>query len=163
MPNLTFNYGPGAHHARVSDVSKCCSLRRLGVFGHGQVAGIGQALQQTSDLRYYLARNEQAMVHTATAFAESCTYCVHLVCRAGRHHIITGATDRDDYRSLLRVTQRRTCTAATRVSQDTSVNDAFKPVLLLGLHKSSRPATRVLTSPVKRARSLSRCPAGCTS
>ena len=40
------------------------------IFGHGKVAGVGQALQQYSDdLPYYLARNEQAMVHAASAFA----------------------------------------------------------------------------------------------
>ena len=32
-----------------------------GIFGHGNVAGVGQALQQTPGFRYYLARNEQAM------------------------------------------------------------------------------------------------------
>ncbi len=31
-----------------------------GIFGHGNLAGIGQALQQMPDFRYYLARNEQA-------------------------------------------------------------------------------------------------------
>jgi hypothetical protein len=42
----------------------------MGIFGHGNVAGVGQALQQYSDdLPYYLARNEQAMVHAASAFA----------------------------------------------------------------------------------------------
>src|SRR6266403_2035672 len=41
-----------------------------GIFGHGNIAGVGQALQQAPALRYYLARNEQAMVHTATAFAK---------------------------------------------------------------------------------------------
>ncbi len=54
-----------------------------GIFGHGNVAGVGQALQQTPDFRYYLARNEQAMVHTATAYAKmknrlgtfACTSC----------------------------------------------------------------------------------------
>ena len=41
-----------------------------GIFGHGNVAGIGQALQQHPDFRYYQTRNEQAMVHTAAAFAK---------------------------------------------------------------------------------------------
>ena len=41
----------------------------LGIFGHGNVAGIGQALEQDHGLRYYLFRNEQAMVHAATGFA----------------------------------------------------------------------------------------------
>ena len=37
---------------------------------HGNLAGIGQALQQSPELRYYQSRNEQAMVHTAAAFAK---------------------------------------------------------------------------------------------
>ena len=43
----------------------------FGIFGHGNVAGIGQALQQMPELRYYQARNEQAMVHTAAAYAKT--------------------------------------------------------------------------------------------
>jgi len=47
----------------------------FGIFGHGNVAGIGQALDQMSDrIRYYQCRNEQAMVHTAAAFAKH-SYC----------------------------------------------------------------------------------------
>ena len=42
----------------------------FGIFGHGNVAGIGQALQQNPEFRYFQCRNEQAMVHTAAAFAK---------------------------------------------------------------------------------------------
>ena len=42
-----------------------------GIFGHGNVAGVGQALEQDRGLQYYLCRNEQAMVHTAAAFAKA--------------------------------------------------------------------------------------------
>ena len=43
----------------------------FGIFGHGNVAGIGQALDQAGGpLEYYQCRNEQAMVHTAAAFAK---------------------------------------------------------------------------------------------
>jgi 3D-(3,5/4)-trihydroxycyclohexane-1,2-dione acylhydrolase (decyclizing) len=42
----------------------------FGIFGHGNVAGVGQALLEESDnFRYYLARNEQAMVHSAVGYA----------------------------------------------------------------------------------------------
>ena len=42
----------------------------FGIFGHGNVAGVGQALQQyPEDLTYYQARNEQAMVHASAALA----------------------------------------------------------------------------------------------
>jgi 3D-(3,5/4)-trihydroxycyclohexane-1,2-dione acylhydrolase (decyclizing) len=44
----------------------------FGIFGHGNVAGMGQALEQDSQLPYYLARNEQAMVHAAAGFAKAC-------------------------------------------------------------------------------------------
>ncbi|MHC4229674.1 MAG: hypothetical protein ACYSW0_19750 [Planctomycetota bacterium] len=42
----------------------------FGVFGHGCVSGVGQALQQYPRLRYYQTRNEQAMVHASTAYAK---------------------------------------------------------------------------------------------
>ena len=42
----------------------------FGIFGHGNISGMGQALQQIPALRYYQARNEQGMVHAATAFAK---------------------------------------------------------------------------------------------
>ena len=41
-----------------------------GIFGHGCIAGIGQALQQNPDFRYYQCKNEQAAVHISTAFAK---------------------------------------------------------------------------------------------
>src|SRR5512132_763926 len=66
-----------------------------GIFGHGNVAGIGQALQQTSDFRYYLPRNEQAMVHTATAFAKMSNRLRAFACTSsigpGATNMITGA------------------------------------------------------------------------
>jgi 3D-(3,5/4)-trihydroxycyclohexane-1,2-dione acylhydrolase (decyclizing) len=40
-----------------------------GIFGHGNVAGIGQALHQEASLRYVLSRNEQAQVHAAAGYA----------------------------------------------------------------------------------------------
>jgi TPP-dependent trihydroxycyclohexane-1,2-dione (THcHDO) dehydratase len=43
----------------------------LGIFGHGNVAGLGQALEQDPGLPYYLFRNEQGMVHAAAAFAKT--------------------------------------------------------------------------------------------
>src|ERR1051326_2893046 len=53
----------------------------FGIFGHGNVAGIGQALYQDPDLlTYYQARNEQAMVHTAVGFARMKNRLETLVC-----------------------------------------------------------------------------------
>ena len=51
----------------------------FGIFGHGNVAGLGQALLQNEvdpaqgedRLKYYLARNEQGMVHAAVSYART--------------------------------------------------------------------------------------------
>src|SRR5438132_11800064 len=45
-----------------------------GIFGHGNVAGVGQALEELADetgLRYHRPQNEQAMVHLAAAYAKA--------------------------------------------------------------------------------------------
>jgi len=52
-----------------TDARTAFCRRRLGNLWHGNIAGVGQALQQQPAFRYYLARNEQAMVHISTAFA----------------------------------------------------------------------------------------------
>src|SRR5438046_10407104 len=66
----------------------------FGIFGHGNVAGIGQALLQHPELlRYHQARNEQAMVHTAAAYARNRLGA--LVCTSsigpGATNMVTGA------------------------------------------------------------------------
>src|SRR5256886_3942505 len=67
----------------------------FGIFGHGNVAGIGQALQQLPALRYYQARNEQAMVHAAAAYAKTKNRLQTLVCTSsvgpGATNMVTGA------------------------------------------------------------------------
>src|SRR5690625_6737048 len=67
-----------------------------GIFGHGNVAGLSQALHQYQEVPYYLARNEQAMTHTAIAFAKA-KYRMHaLACTAlvgpGSTNIINSET-----------------------------------------------------------------------
>lgn len=43
----------------------------MGIFGHGNVTGIGEALERSAgDLVYVQGKNEQGMVHAATAFAK---------------------------------------------------------------------------------------------
>src|ERR1700753_4464712 len=67
----------------------------FGIFGHGNVAGIGEALQQNPDFPYYLFRNEQGMVHAATGFAKMSNRLRTLVCTSsigpGATNMITGA------------------------------------------------------------------------
>src|SRR3712207_7541322 len=66
------------------------------IFGHGNVAGVGQALQQYSgDLTYYQARNEQAMVHAAAAYFRQKNGLQTLACTSsigpGATNMVTGA------------------------------------------------------------------------
>src|SRR5580698_5787214 len=141
----------------------------VGIFGHGNVAGIGQALQQNPDFPYYLCRNEQAMVHTAAAFAKMSNRLRTLVCTSsvgpGATNMVTGAAgatinrlpvlllpgDIFARRNVAPVFQQ----LESPSSQDVSVNDCFKPVSRYWDH-ISRPeqvlyalpeALRVLTSP----------------
>ncbi|MER7319892.1 3D-(3,5/4)-trihydroxycyclohexane-1,2-dione acylhydrolase (decyclizing) [Streptomyces albidoflavus] len=74
-----------------------------GVFGHGNVAGLGQALAEhtaerpdgTGDLRFHQGRSEQAMVHAATGFArQSRRLAAHAVTTSigpGATNLVTGA------------------------------------------------------------------------
>src|SRR5919201_7020310 len=53
----------------------------LGIFGHGNVAGLGQALEEHGqDLPFLQGRNEQSMVHTAAAFAKASLRRATLAC-----------------------------------------------------------------------------------
>src|SRR5438045_8693007 len=68
----------------------------FGIFGHGNLAGVGQALAQSPDLlTYYQARNEQAMVHTAAGFAKMRNRLSTFACTTsigpGATNMITGA------------------------------------------------------------------------
>jgi 3D-(3,5/4)-trihydroxycyclohexane-1,2-dione acylhydrolase (decyclizing) len=68
----------------------------FGIFGHGNVAGVGQALQQyADDMPYYQARNEQAMVHAASAYARQKNRLQTLACTSsigpGATNMVTGA------------------------------------------------------------------------
>ena len=67
----------------------------FGIFGHGNVAGVGQALLESSDLPYYQARNEQGMVHTAVGYARMKNRLSTLACTSsigpGATNMVTGA------------------------------------------------------------------------
>ena len=115
----------------------------FGIFGHGNVAGVGQALHQYADsFRFYQTRNEQAMVHTAAAFAKMNNRLRTLACTTsigpGATNMITaaaGATinripvlllpgDIFSTRLVAPVLQQ----LESPSSQDISVNDCFKPI-----------------------------------
>ncbi|MGQ8336984.1 3D-(3,5/4)-trihydroxycyclohexane-1,2-dione acylhydrolase (decyclizing) [Sunxiuqinia sp. A32] len=114
----------------------------FGIFGHGNLAGFGQALQQNPDFRYYLVRNEQAAVHTAVGYAKMKNRLSTFVCTSsigpGATNMITaaaGATinripvllmpgDLFAKRQVAPVLQQ----LESAISQDISVNDCFKPV-----------------------------------
>ena len=124
----------------------------LGIFGHGNVAGIGQALLEEElratdagerpGLPYVLGRNEQAMVHTAVGFAKHrdrlSTWAVTASVGPGSTNMLTGAALATINR--IPVLLLPSGTLATRVSTpvlqelelphtaDVSVNDAFRPL-----------------------------------
>jgi 3D-(3,5/4)-trihydroxycyclohexane-1,2-dione acylhydrolase (decyclizing) len=141
----------------------------FGIFGHGNIAGIGQALQQMPEFRYYQSRNEQAAVHTAVAYAKVKDRLQTLVCTSsigpGATNMITGAAvatinrlpvlllpgDIFARRNVAPVLQQ----LESEQTQDISVNDCFKPVSRYW-DRINRPdqlltalpqAMRVLTSP----------------
>jgi 3D-(3,5/4)-trihydroxycyclohexane-1,2-dione acylhydrolase (decyclizing) len=68
----------------------------FGIFGHGNVAGIGQALYQYRDsMPFHQARNEQAMVHIASGYARMRDRLGTFACTSsigpGATNMITGA------------------------------------------------------------------------
>src|SRR3954467_11402527 len=122
-----------------------------GIFGHGNVAGVGQALLEREQagnstgehvLRYRQARNEQAMVHAAVGYARPRDRLAAYACTAsvgpGSTNMVTGAALATVNR--IPVLLLPGDVFATRVanpvlqeledprSYDVSVNDAFKPV-----------------------------------
>jgi 3D-(3,5/4)-trihydroxycyclohexane-1,2-dione acylhydrolase (decyclizing) len=141
-----------------------------GIFGHGNVAGIGQALQQYSDrIRYYQSRNEQAQVHAAVAYAKHKNRLQTFACTSsigpGATNMITGAAvatvnripvlllPGDIFAERIQAPVLQQLESET--TQDIGVNDCFKPVsrywdriyrpeqLITALPE----AMRVLTSP----------------
>jgi 3D-(3,5/4)-trihydroxycyclohexane-1,2-dione acylhydrolase (decyclizing) len=143
----------------------------FGIFGHGNIAGIGQALQQMPEFRYYQARNEQAMVHAAVAYAKTRNRLQAFVCTSsigpGATNMLTGAAtatinrlpvlllpgDIFARRNVAPVLQQ----LESEHTQDISVNDCFKPISRYW-DRISRPeqlltalpeAMRVLTSPAE--------------
>lgn len=143
----------------------------FGIFGHGNIGGIGQALYQNPAFRYYQSRNEQAMVHTAIAYAKVKNRLGAFVCTTsigpGATNMITGAATATINRIpvLLLVGDIFSTRSVDPVlqqleypySNDISVNDCFKPVskywdrinrpeqLMAALPK----AMRILTSPAE--------------
>lgn len=144
----------------------------FGIFGHGNVAGVGQALYEYGqDLPYYQPCNEQSMVHTAIGFAKASRRRATFACSSsigpGATNMITGAATATINR--LPVLLLPSDYYATRhqgpvlqqvehpVSADVSVNDCFRPVSRF-FDRVSRPeqlltalpeAMRVLTDPAE--------------
>ena len=115
----------------------------LGIFGHGNVAGIGQALQESrDDAATTWSRNEQAMVHIAAGFAKMQNRLQTLACTSsigpGATNMLTGAAAATINRVPVLLlpgdifASRRPAPVLQQLessqSQDVSVNDCFKPV-----------------------------------
>ena len=130
-------------HSRRDGVTRRFIPKVLGIFGHGNVAGLGEALQAAgNDLPYIPGRNEQALVHTAAAFAKMSNRLQTLACTSsvgpGATNMITGAAgatinrvpvlllpgDIFAARQVAPVLQQLESSSAPEMS----VNDAFRPV-----------------------------------
>lgn len=148
----------------------------FGIFGHGNVAGLGEALLEAElatpgALPYYQGRNEQAMVHAAVGFARMRNRLSTLACTSsvgpGATNMVTGAALATVNR--LPVLLLPSDVFATRVAdpvlqqlehpsqRDVSANDAFRPVSRF-FDRVDRPeqlpaallgAMRVLTDPAE--------------
>ena len=115
----------------------------FGIFGHGNVAGLGEALLAARDrLRFFVPRNEQAMVHTAAAFAKMRNRMQTLACTTsigpGATNMLTAAAGATINRLPVLLlpgdifATRRAAPVLQQLespaSLDQSVNDCFKPV-----------------------------------
>ena len=143
----------------------------LGIFGHGNVAGIGQALLQYEDeFPYIQGRNEQGLVHAAIAYAKSKNrlgaMAVSTSIGPGAANMVTGAGTATSNRIPVLLlpsdyfATRRTGSVLQQVEHfhnpDISTNDAFRAVSNFWdrvyrpeqLAESLLQAMRVLTSPV---------------
>jgi len=144
------------------------------IFGHGNVAGLGQGIvefSQAEGLRFYRPQNEQAMVHTAAAFAKHRNRLATFACTTsigpGATNMITGAAGAtvnripvlllpSDYFAN-RIPDPVLQQLEHPLERDVSVNDAFRPVSRF-FDRISRPeqliaslpeAFRVLTDPAE--------------
>lgn len=130
-------------HSRRDGVTRRFIPKMLGIFGHGNVAGLGEALQAAgNDLPYIPGRNEQALVHAAAGFAKMTNRLQTFACTSsvgpGATNMITGAAgatinrvpvlllpgDIFATRQVAPVLQQLESSA----SGEASVNDAFRPV-----------------------------------
>ena len=142
-----------------------------GIFGHGNVAGVAQALQQTPNFPYYLSRNEQAMVHASIGFAKASNRLRTFACTSsigpGATNMVTGAAAATINRLPVLLlpgdifARRNVAPVLQQLefehTQDISVNNAFQPVSRYW-DRINRPdqlpfalmeAMRVLTSPAE--------------
>ncbi len=144
----------------------------FGIFGHGNVHGLGQAVDEYgTELTFFQGHNEQSMVHAAVGYAKATRRRATLACTSsigpGATNMVTGAAEATI--SRLPVLLFPGDTYATRyqgpvlqqlehpLAGDISVNDCFRPVARF-FDRIVRPeqvltalpeAMRVLTSPVE--------------
>jgi 3D-(3,5/4)-trihydroxycyclohexane-1,2-dione acylhydrolase (decyclizing) len=132
-----------AQYSRRDDEERRAIPAIFGIFGHGNVLGVGQALQQEDgNLPFYQPKNEQAMVHAALGYAKASRRLATFACTAsigpGSTNMITGAATASTNR--LPVLLLPSDTFANRrqgpvlqqlehpLEADATVNDCFRPV-----------------------------------
>ncbi|MEM7800512.1 MAG: 3D-(3,5/4)-trihydroxycyclohexane-1,2-dione acylhydrolase (decyclizing) [Chloroflexota bacterium] len=132
--NVQYTERDGVEHKFINGV--------FGIFGHGNVAGVGQALHQTPEMSYYQTRNEQAMVHTAAGYAKMNNRLQTLACTSsigpGATNMVTAAAGATINRLPVLLlpgdifARRSAGPLLQQIEQpytlDISANDAFKAV-----------------------------------
>jgi 3D-(3,5/4)-trihydroxycyclohexane-1,2-dione acylhydrolase (decyclizing) len=144
----------------------------FGIFGHGNVAGLGEALEEYgATLPFYQAKNEQSMVHAAIGYAKAKNRTSTFACTAsigpGSANMLTGAATATINRIPVLLfpsdifAHRRPGNVLQQLEHptegDTTVNDAFRPLSRF-FDRILRPeqllaalpeAMRVLTDPAE--------------
>jgi 3D-(3,5/4)-trihydroxycyclohexane-1,2-dione acylhydrolase (decyclizing) len=150
-----------AQHSERDGVTRRAIPGIFGIFGHGNVLGIAQGIEQDgAELPLYQPKNEQAMVHTALGVAKASRRLVTLACTAsigpGSTNMLTGAATATINR--LPVLLLPSDTFANRkqgpvlqqlehpVDADLTVNDAFRPVSRF-FDRISRPEQLITALP----------------
>jgi 3D-(3,5/4)-trihydroxycyclohexane-1,2-dione acylhydrolase (decyclizing) len=130
-------------HSERDGVSRRLIPAMFGIFGHGNAAGIGQALAEVgTELPYHQPKNEQAMVHAAIGYAKSQARLATLACSAsigpGATNMLTGAATATVNRVPVLLLPSDTFANRRQgpvlqqlehpVDADLTVDDAFRPL-----------------------------------
>jgi 3D-(3,5/4)-trihydroxycyclohexane-1,2-dione acylhydrolase (decyclizing) len=134
----------------------------FGIFGHGNVCGLGPALEEDEgrSLSFHQPKNEQAMVHSAVGYARACNLLSTLACTAsigpGSTNLLTGAATATVNRVPVLLLPSDTFANRRQgpvmqalehpLEADLTVNDAFRPLSAF-FDRITRPEQLIASMP----------------